>query len=106
MILKKSNNFELCYEHLKGVIIDEYKRHRYLLEDNCLYEEDKKLFNEIINSTAHRAEYENALKNLSKYLSKYYDKNVIILVDEYDTPIQQGYLSGYYDEIIALCEIF
>lgn len=101
-----ANDFELCYEHLKSVIIDEYKRHRYLLEDDFLYPEDKKLFGEIINNTANRANYENALKNLSKHLSKYYNKNVIILIDEYDTPIQQGYLKGYYDEIIGFMRNF
>lgn len=101
-----ANNFELCYEHLKNVIIDEYKRHRYLLEGDFLYVEDKKLFSQIISGNANRANYENALKNLSKYLSEYYDENVMILIDEYDTPIQQGYLSGYYDEVIAFMRNF
>ena len=101
-----SNNWELCYEHLNNTVISEYKRHRYLLDSDCLYDEDKKLFQQIINNAAGRADYENALKNLSQYLYKYYGKKTIILIDEYDTPIQQGYLNGYYDEIIGFMRNF
>ena len=42
----------------------------------------------------------NALKMLSLYLSRYYQKNVIILLDEYDTPLQEAYISGYWQEAV------
>ena len=101
-----ANNFELCYDHLKRVIADEYERHIYLLESPFLNSKNKEEFEIVLNKRGTRGDYENALKNLSNYLYKYYNKNVIILIDEYDTPIQQGFLSGYYDEVIGFMRNF
>ena len=42
-----------------------------------------------------------AINNLSCFLNRYYKKNVIILLDEYDTPMQEAYVNGYWDEIVA-----
>ena len=63
-------------------------------------------YNRILHGTAKQSEYETSLKNLSEFLSKYYKKRVIILIDEYDVPIQSGYLNGYYDGIIDFIRNF
>ena len=47
-----------------------------------------------------------ALKNLCKYLYEYYGEKAIVLIDEYDTPIQHSYFSGIYDETIAFMRNF
>jgi hypothetical protein len=95
-----SSNFELCYEHLKEVIAHEYKRHDYLLKSDSIDEIEKNIYINIMSYTATQSNYENSIKNLSQYLSKYHNENVIILIDEYDTPVQQGFLRGYYNDII------
>jgi hypothetical protein len=101
-----SNNWELCYGHLKEVIASEYERHIYLLKSDVLNDNNKNEFERILNKSANREDYENAIKKLSKYLHNYHNQNVIILIDEYDTPIQQGFLSGYYEEIIGFMRNF
>ena len=96
----KSQKWENCYEHLKSVIADEYKRHDYLLKSDIIDEIQKTMYRNIMAFTATDTSYENSLKNLSQYLAKYYNEKVIILIDEYDVPIQEGYLNKYYDNII------
>jgi hypothetical protein len=101
-----SNNWGLCYEHLKGVVANEYKRHDYLLRSSVLDEIQKSRYINIMSFMAGQADYENALKNLSQYLCKYHNENVIILIDEYDTPVQQGFLNGFYGDIIGFMRNF
>ncbi|SHH53957.1 PD-(D/E)XK nuclease domain-containing protein, partial [Tepidibacter thalassicus] len=71
-----------------------------------LNEEDEIYFKNILYKRASQVEYETTLKNLSKFLSEYYNQKTIVLIDEYDTPIQNGYLSGYYKEIIEFMRNF
>ena len=90
-----------CYGYIKNIISEEYIRHQYLLESDAINEFEKNVYREIIAGTAYEEHYGDSLKKLSKYLSKYYNEKVIILIDEYDVPIQQGYLNGYYEKIIG-----
>ncbi len=96
----KSNLWKKCYEHLKRVIAEEYRRHSYLLKGNNLDIQEKLEFKKIIGLDASEAAYELSLKNLSEYLSEFYNEKVFVLIDEYDAPIQSGYVYGYYDEVI------
>ncbi|MEE0933706.1 MAG: AAA family ATPase, partial [Clostridium sp.] len=66
----------------------------------------KDYFNKIINRRGTKAELEMALKNLCKYLYEYHGQKAIVLVDEYDTPIQHSYFSGIYDETVAFMRNF
>ncbi|SHH28044.1 AAA family ATPase, partial [Tepidibacter thalassicus] len=102
----KDGNFQKCYEKMKEIISNEYSRHRYLIERQYLNEEDEIYFKNILYKRASQVEYETTLKNLSKFLSEYYNQKTIVLIDEYDTPIQNGYLSGYYKEIIEFMRNF
>ncbi|BBE31770.1 hypothetical protein OSSY52_19110 [Tepiditoga spiralis] len=96
----KSNNLKKMHDLLISELSTLYIDHKYVLD--VLDEEEKSVYKSITSKKANDSEYENSIRNLSKYMERYYGKKVIILIDEYDTPIQQAYLHGYYDEIISL----
>ncbi len=98
----KQSTFESSYENITLLISKLYREHRYLLNDDCLYEDEKSNFMKIIKKEASRAELENSLITLAEYLQRKFQKNAMILIDEYDTPIQEAYMKGYYPEMIAL----
>ena len=83
----KANDWKACYEKFKTEISDLFKKHKYLLKSDSLDELDKENFIQIQNETASQTKFEYSLKNLSEYLKKHFEKEVIILVDEYDAPI-------------------
>ncbi|GAB6099391.1 AAA family ATPase [Halanaerocella petrolearia] len=89
-----------CFEDLKDIISEEYERHNYLLEDDILTAKEKKIYQQIIDLTASRVHYQKSLGKLSIYLERYYGTKTIVLIDEYDQPIQSGYAEGYYEEVI------
>lgn len=97
----KSRDWLECHTKLNRVISEEYQRHRYLLDCERLYADEKMEYMNIIKLTASKDTYENSLKKLSVYLERHYGRKAIILIDEYDSPIQEGYLHGYYDDVIA-----
>jgi hypothetical protein len=85
---------------LKLEIAAVYEQYYFLLKSNLIQDFEKEEFKRILNKTAHEAELETSLKQLSKYLYRHYKQNVIILIDEYDTPIQSGY-KKFYTEVIS-----
>jgi hypothetical protein len=89
-----------------GLIQEEYDKHNYLLETKKLSEVEKDYYTRVLYGKGSKADYENSLKSLSKFLSKENDKRVVILIDEYDMPIQSGYMNGYYDEVIDFMRNF
>lgn len=99
----KSSNWERCYEHMIRIIADEYSKYEFLIHGDCniLNNEAKEIFRQITRLEAKQVDYENALKKLTEYLYKYHNKKVIILIDEYDTPIHEGYMQDYYKEIVG-----
>lgn len=81
-------------------IIEElYNQYDFLLDSGCMNEKEKENFGRV---TVDMNDYEavGAIKMLSLYLSRYYNKQVILLLDEYDTPFQEAYLYGYWDELV------
>ncbi len=95
----KSVSFESFYRKIQGVISEVYRKKDYLLREEILDEEDKKLFKKIRLKEAEPEVYEDSLRLLSDYLYRFHGKRPIILLDEYDTPMQEAYLSGYWDEM-------
>ena len=93
----KQTNLKDAKHYIKSMLGDIYKEHRYLLEDNFLTEGEKEQFHSVgramDDDIAHRS-----LKTLCEYLYRYYGRNTIILLDEYDTPMQEAYVGGYWDE--------
>lgn len=96
----KDRDFDSFFQKVKAIIAEEFGRHRYILESSVLEEEEKTNFKNIIFGKGTRGEYELSLMNLSRYLYKYYGEKPFIFIDEYDVPIQAGFVNGFYDEII------
>lgn len=93
--------FELAYVMLKRQIMWEYSRHRYILEGDSLTAAQKEHFKTIMDGKDGEDLYIDALEFLSYCLAKYHHKNVIILLDEYDVPLENAYFEGFYDEMVA-----
>ena len=99
-------NWETCFTYFTHVISEEFRRHAYLLNSNVLDPLEKKDFDAICKRDADQETCAFALKILSKHLKQYHNNEVIILCDEYDTPIHGGYLNNYYDDIIDFMRLF
>ncbi|MCM1144057.1 MAG: AAA family ATPase, partial [Blautia sp.] len=97
----KETSYDQAKKKICDIIRNLYSQFRFLLEGNLLDENEKSEFR---NVSAHMEEYEAAvsIRALSGYLSRYYGKKVILLLDEYDTPMQEAYVYGYWTEITAL----
>ena len=94
----KHVTWEACWNDIKHIISQVYETHSYLLNSDYLSEQESLDYKNIIKKEANEVDYSNSLKMLSKHLNDYHQKDVIILTDEYDTPIHAGYQYGYYDE--------
>lgn len=97
----KFNNFEDTMSRIKSLMSDIYLEHKYLLDSNTLENIEKEEFQKVINKKADTELLATALGNLAKYLYKHFHKEAIVLIDEYDVPIQEGYIRGFYEEIIS-----
>ncbi len=96
----KQPTYELAYAELKKRISGEFKRHKYVLNGDALAEDEKARFNAIAAIEADEDLYTDALGFLSECLFKYHGKNTIILIDEYDVPLENAYFEGFYDKMI------
>lgn len=97
----KQPDFEMAYKCLIEQIAEEYKRHIYVLNSDCILEEDKEKYRAIMGRRAESSDYATAFAFLSGCLKQYHKKNVIILLDEYDVPLENAFFCGFYDQIIA-----
>lgn len=95
----KANTFGMAREKICMLIKEVYRKYGFLLAEGSLKEGESELFRRtLIEMTDSEAAY--SLKNLSGYLAGYYGKKVIILLDEYDTPLQEAWVYGYWKEMI------
>ena len=95
----KMNNWEETYEKLINIIAEEYKRHEYL-EDIIEDKNNKQIFQDIKAKKASFTEYTSSIKKLCVYMEMYYKQRPILLIDEYDVPLQNSYIQGFYNETI------
>ena len=86
------------FESFKIAISKLYQGHKYLLNSDKLKSYEKKYFENIILRNASETDYKFSLKNLSEYLKSHFGENVIILIDEYDTPIIWAYNNNKSDK--------
>ena len=101
----KQDNYEIMYNSYKEMIRELYSKKDYLKE--ILNDSEKELYDSFLYETADISKYQKAVTILSGMLYRYYNRKVIILIDEYDVPIQQGYLEGFYDDIVSFIrEVF
>lgn len=94
----KERNYQDAKKKICATIQMLYQKYRFLIDKDVLNEQEK---DEFLKVSAETPEYEASLtlKKLSAYLNRYYGKNVIILLDEYDTPMQEAYVKGYLQEL-------
>ena len=93
----KQNNYKDAIQKIKNIIVDVYRQHRYLNKEECFTENEKQQMM-AITEKMDDVTAQDALKNLSSYLNLLYGKKVLIFLDEYDTPMQEAYINGYWDE--------
>ena len=99
-------NYEYMIMQMKTIMMDMFYEHRYVLDSDKISTGEKNIFTRILNAEATDIDLVNSLKVLSKMLYIYYDKPVIVLIDEYDVPIQSAYINDYYDEAINFLKTF
>ena len=99
----KQKNFTLAFETYKYLIKSEYSRHKdFIFSKNVLDEEEKARYLSFIHVDATETMYNQAIGFLSNCLKKAYQQNVIILIDEYDVPLENAYHEGFYDDMTNL----
>ena len=97
----KELGFQDCFRKIQSVLADEYRRHRPLIE-SVLDRSELAGMERLLSKEAGIAETEESLFRLTKYLHRKTGEKVILLVDEYDTPIHSSWSNGYYEEAIHL----
>lgn len=96
----KEKNYEITRRKICQILTDLYADYTFLMKSDVMEASDREFFHRISPDMGD-VEATLALHNLSKYLSRYYGKKVIILLDEYDTPMQEAYVGGYWDELVV-----
>ena len=96
----KEKSYEMARKKICQLLTKLYADHSYLLESGLLYETDVAFFKRV-SEEMDDSDASLALYQLSDYLCRYYGKKVIILLDEYDTPMQEAYVNGYWDELVG-----
>ncbi len=96
----KETSYRIAQKRICQIITDLYNQYDFLVDSGILNEKERTLYQKV---TADMEEYiaADSLRALSNYLMRYYGKKVIILLDEYDTPMQEAYIDGYWDELVA-----
>ncbi len=93
-------------DKIRSLLQAEYDRHRELYNSDRIADYEKAYFIRMTEGTATEVELTSALENLSKMLNEHYGVAPVIIIDEYDTPVQEGYSRDFYDEIISFMRIF
>ncbi|MBS6194536.1 MAG: AAA family ATPase [Clostridiales bacterium] len=96
----KERNFHMTKQRIGQIITDLYNKHEFLLDGNFLTDEEEKFFRSVTMDMDETVAT-MAIHKMSDFLSRYYNKKVIILLDEYDTPMQEAYVNGYWDEFAS-----
>ena len=95
------STWDAVYTKCTLLIVEEFERHNYLLKERFLEPSERNRYNLILNRQAPQADVERSLHFLAKLLTRYYQKKVIVLIDEYDTPLQSSYIHKYYDKALG-----
>ncbi|MCM1106507.1 MAG: ATP-binding protein [Blautia sp.] len=102
----KQPTWEMAYLSLAEDIADAFTRHNYVLQGDRLSEADKEKYIRLRDRRAGQIDYAKALNFLSRCLYAYHQRNVVILIDEYDVPLENAYFCGFYDEMLAFIRSF
>lgn len=102
----KFSSWEATLDKIRDLLQAEFGRHQELLESEKIAEYEKEYFVKVIRGSATEVDLTSALEKLSKMLTAHYGTAPIIIIDEYDTPIQEGYAKDFYDNIIGFMRNF
>lgn len=102
----KFDSWELTFAKISELLQEEFGRHMELCESDKLGTYELDYFKKILGGRANEVELSSSLQRLSKMLTEHYGKAPIIIIDEYDAPIQEGYTKDFYNEIIGFMRIF
>ncbi|HSN87471.1 MAG TPA: AAA family ATPase [Thermoanaerobaculia bacterium] len=102
----RGEQFEVGWGAIREKIVDLYKEHVYLLEGGRLDEVDVRRFRQILDGTAEQALYDRALFDLSSYLHRHHGEKVVILIDEYDSPIHVAHAHRYAPRMLDFMRAF
>ena len=97
----KHNSWENTFANIGSIISSEYCRHSDLSKSPKLDKKQKDFYNKMVSEKYSAVDLERSLLYLSEMLKKHYGEGAVIIIDEYDTPIQSGHTSGFYDDVIA-----
>lgn len=97
----KEDNYETTKIKICEVLRGLYIKFSFLLNSDVLIEADKDFYRKVMEADMKETIATSALHQLSNYLYRYYGKKVIILLDEYDTPMQEAYVNGYWEELVS-----
>ena len=98
----KQPDYELSFAKYKRIISEEFDRHRYLKDSQYLDEEEKEEFKQLKNKKVDGEPLISSLYFLSSCLEKHFNKKVIVLIDEYDVPLENAHFNGFYDKMVEL----
>ena len=102
----KFDSWDATLGKIRGLLQDEFGRHSELLTSDKLGEYERVYFRNVLQGSAGAVELTAALENLSRMLHKHYGVAPIIIIDEYDTPIQEGYAKDFYEDIVGFMRNF
>ena len=102
----KFDTWEATMDKIKSLLQAEFDRHRELMDSNKIAKYEKDYFERIMDGSASEVDLSAALEKLSKMLTQYYAAAPVIIIDEYDTLIQEGYTKDFYDEIVNFMRNF
>lgn len=97
----KHQTWDETFSSVSAVIAGEYRRHSELAKSVKLDKAEKEFYAKISSGNTSKIELERSLLSLSEMLKKHHNKSAIIIIDEYDTPIQSGHTNGFYNEVIS-----
>ena len=101
----KERDYPTARKKICQLLAKLYAEHSYLLDSDLLYETDIAYFKRV-SEMMDDSDASLSLYQLSNYLYRYYGKKVIILLDEYDTPMQEAYVDGYWEDLVAFTRSF
>lgn len=102
----KFHSWGATLDKIRGLLQTEFGRHPELMKSEKIAGYEKEYFTRIIDGNATEVDLTSALEHLSKMLTEHHGRAPIIIIDEYDTPIQEGYAEDFYDEIIGFMRNF
>ena len=102
----KRDTWEETYTHISKIVREEFERHREVLDSPRCSRYEKEYFKNMLEGKADSTDVMTSLQKLSQMLDEHYGIGPIIIIDEYDTPIQQGYMQGFYEEVKEIARYY